>query len=589
MFKKLKFNLLTYSISITLVTIFIVAAVSFGTMKEVTEDNINKAIVSRLKIIADNIDYKLKLVDNLILWISMNSEVTSLLKLYNESSDPFNKESIAAHKILRNSIHTSGLHPYVEKALIGSSSNRFIQTGSINGNIADDNIALDFLIEPISKLIYDPFIYSNGELIYPKHMAIKDYSNNSKIIGNFFLTLNTDIFTKYINFENFKKEEKVYLGLGGRIYQLLRGEVFLAKDIDSNMILDYAQSNIEKGETAIPVKSLFLNGLRYSLVIYKDMNTDFFLAYVSPEVKLNWQGSIFSNFLIIMVIILFLIVSILLIIEKTINKPIHTLLKKTQSISEGDFTVDLSIEYDNEIGMIGQGINDMVGKIEKLMDKRVTDERIKKDLEFKVLQSQINPHFLYNTLNSIKWMAIAQKTTGIPEMVDSLAILLKHISKGTDQMVTLKQELFLLEKYCNIQSFRSAGIVDLNIEFEFPDLKDCMIVKFTLQPLIENAIIHGIEPKRIQGEIDIAIKKESDNDILITIRDNGIGIEKDNLLTILKHSNDNSQSFNHIGLSNVDKRLKLYFGNKYGLSIESVYGEYTLIKILIPYSGVLHA
>ena len=125
----------------------------------------------------------------------------------------------------------------------------------------------------------------------------------------------------------------------------------------------------------------------------------------------------------------------------------------------GDFSYDPSIEFNNEIGNIGRGINHMVSELTQHIAAEIQNEKTKKDLEFKILQSQINPHFLYNTLNSIKWMATIQKSKGIAEMVGSLALLLKQLAKGSEKMISLKRELLLIEEYCKIQNYRSAGMV----------------------------------------------------------------------------------------------------------------------------------
>lgn len=588
MFNKLRSSLLFYSISITLVTLLIAIFVSLNTFKELRNKNIRETLYNKLQIVVDNIDMKLKLVDSNIEWFTMNDEINALIKTPDNLTDNLKFKSITAHAIIENSIYTSGLFPFINKILIGNTNGYFIQTGIIKGRSSDGNIALKKLKNVNNTLVLGPFEESEEKLIYAKHRVILDLSNYS-YLGDIFVTLNTEIFTKYLNWGN--KNTRFYLGLKDKIYNLSKNSVLLSTELNAQKIYDYLDS-IEKmsisKEPRIPALDIIIDGEKSSLLIYKGASTDFFIAQLEPEMKLDWQGYIFLRFLFfVMFIVFFLIFSIALIIDKTINIPILHIGKKIQNIADGDFSIDKTIEYNNEIGLIGRGINLMVGRIEKLIKKRIQDEKIKKDLEFRVLQSQINPHFLYNTLNSIKWMAIAQKTTGIPEMVNSLAILLKHISKGTEKIIPLKEELFLVEQYCNIQSFRSGGIVDTNITFESPELEQCKIVKFSLQPLIENAISHGIEPKKIPGKIDITITRNSPADVMIEIKDNGIGIPKEKLLNIFSYHDGTTQSFNHIGLNNVNERLKSSFGDKYGLTIKSVYKEFTIVNVLIPFYGEL--
>ena len=200
-----------------------------------------------------------------------------------------------------------------------------------------------------------------------------------------------------------------------------------------------------------------------------------------------------------------------------------------------------------------------------------------------MLLSQINPHFLYNTLNSIKWMATIQNATGIAEMTTSLSRLMKSVSKDTNQIISIQQELDLLNNYFIIQNYRYGGTIRLDIHVTNEELYQCQIPKFTLQPMVENAIFHGIEPKGSVGRIIITIESLDDYTMQITIEDNGIGISEDQISSILT-TNDNSSSglFKKIGVNNVNQRIKYAFGDNYGLQFQSKEGEYTIITILLP-------
>ena len=284
-------------------------------------------------------------------------------------------------------------------------------------------------------------------------------------------------------------------------------------------------------------------------------------------------------------------------------------MRKLQSkmlrISEGDFSRDPSIEWEHELGEIGRGINDLSENVYLLMNKRLEDEKQKRDLEYKMLQSQINPHFLYNTLNSIKWMATIQGANGIAEMTTALSRLLKSISKGTSLLVDIREELSLLENYFTIQSYRYGGTITMDILVDEESLYDSEIIKFTLQPLVENAIFHGIEPKGSTGKITIHVSYEqrtedvcetpcktpSDEEqpdnhpriIRIDVPDDGEGMSSEKAAQILQNNNDSSADFfREIGVSNVQKRLQYEFGEAYGITIESVEGEFTTMSIHIP-------
>lgn len=270
-------------------------------------------------------------------------------------------------------------------------------------------------------------------------------------------------------------------------------------------------------------------------------------------------------------------------LNRTINVPVKKLQKRMERISEGDFSRDVSTEWEHELGDIGKNINDLSENVLSLMNQRIEDERQKKDYEYKMLQSQINPHFLYNTLNSIKWMATIQNAPGIAEMTTSLSKLLKDISKGTTTLISLEHELSLIRDYFTIQQYRYGGAITLQINTEDESLLQCRILKFTLQPIVENAIFHGIEPKGSSGSISIHIYKDEKNDVHIDVTDDGVGMSLEVANGILENNGSTGSSFfKEIGVSNVHKRLQYEFGSRYGLTITSSLGEFTTVSILLP-------
>lgn len=274
-------------------------------------------------------------------------------------------------------------------------------------------------------------------------------------------------------------------------------------------------------------------------------------------------------------------------LNRMINVPVSRIRAKMLRVADGDFERDPSIEWNHELGEIGRGINDLSENVYLLMNRRLEDEKQKKDLEYKMLQSQINPHFIYNTLNSIKWMATIQGSAGISEMTTALAKLLKSISKGTKLLVPIEEELSLLQDYFTIQSYRYGGTITMEIRVDEDSLLQCQIIKFTLQPLVENAIFHGVEPKGA-GHILIHVfyerlTEESPPSIRIDVTDDGIGMSPEKAAQILLSNDDSSTDFfREIGVSNVHKRLQYEFGESYGITIESVEGEYTTMSIHLP-------
>ncbi|NLU27475.1 MAG: histidine kinase, partial [Hungateiclostridium thermocellum] len=199
---------------------------------------------------------------------------------------------------------------------------------------------------------------------------------------------------------------------------------------------------------------------------------------------------------------------------------------------------------------------------------------------YRVLLNQINPHFVYNVLNSIKVMANIQKIEGIAEMASSLGTLLKEISKGSAEQITIRRELELLDKYIYLQKIRKCGL--LTVEYDIPDesVKDYLIPRFTLQPLVENSIYHGLDKTGKMGIINISITSEQD-EIIIAITDNGSGIPKEKIDEILSTESIDGEAMTKVGIANVYKRIKLFHGCG-KLVIDSVVGESTTVTLRFP-------
>jgi two-component system sensor histidine kinase YesM len=231
------------------------------------------------------------------------------------------------------------------------------------------------------------------------------------------------------------------------------------------------------------------------------------------------------------------------------------------------------------------GVNRMAREISGLMDRLLADEKNKRDLEYRMLQSQINPHFLYNTLNSIKWMATIQNAPGIVEMTTALSRFLKTLSRDIRKVAPLRDELALLEDYLVIQKYRYGGSVSFENRINDQTLLDTPIPRFTLQPLAENAIFHGIEP-RGDGLIVLAAERR-DGDVLVSLTDNGVGMSAETLAGISAGGKRADQDPPlaggvSVGIRNVDERLRYAFGEAYGLAIQSGEGAYTSVTIRLP-------
>lgn len=267
--------------------------------------------------------------------------------------------------------------------------------------------------------------------------------------------------------------------------------------------------------------------------------------------------------------------------SKIVNAPVRSLIKAMNAFENQaeNFRYKGGNESVTELRIISSSFEHMANTIQNLMERVHREEQELRKTELKALQAQINPHFLYNTLDSIQWMCEQGKTKDAAEMVRALARLFRiSISRGRE-LITIKEELQHAENYLIIQSYRYRSQFSYTIDAS-DELMDCLCNKITIQPLIENAIYHGIDRMVDEGEIKITVKPaEDDDDILITVSDNGVGMTKEQCGKILAKDRSDSGG---IGVKNVNDRLKIYFGKKYGLSIESELDVGTTVTVRIP-------
>jgi len=207
-----------------------------------------------------------------------------------------------------------------------------------------------------------------------------------------------------------------------------------------------------------------------------------------------------------------------------------------------------------------------------------------KKAEMRALQAQINPHFLYNTLDTIIWMAESKKNKQVIEIVSALSKFFRiSLSKGKD-WITIAEEIEQTRSYLTIQKIRYRDVLDFNIDFDEGVSKNT-ILKLILQPLVENALYHGIKNKRQGGTIYVRAKMKNDNEVLLEVEDDGIGFTDEKLAQLQAELADDSGDIrmeSGFGIGNVNKRIRLYYGKQYGLSVRSEYNTGTCVTLVIP-------
>ncbi len=306
------------------------------------------------------------------------------------------------------------------------------------------------------------------------------------------------------------------------------------------------------------------------------------LVGVTPAKGISFSGVKTRLFIVfVILLILFLLILINYYISSRITDPIHELEKSVGELEEGNLEAEISIRGSYEIQHLGRSITTMAQQIQVLMKDIVAEHESKRKSEFATLQSQINPHFLYNTLDIIVWMIENEQKSEAVKVVTALARFFRiSLSRGKS-IISVGDELEHVRNYLMIQHMRFKNKFSYQIEAE-PDVLALTSLKLMLQPLVENAIYHGMEFMDGDGEILIRAWKEKD-ELIFLIEDNGLGMLKEQVERLFSDtSHVPSRRGSGIGVRNVNERIKLYFGDMYGLTIDSEPDEGTRIYIRLP-------
>lgn len=279
---------------------------------------------------------------------------------------------------------------------------------------------------------------------------------------------------------------------------------------------------------------------------------------------------------------IFLCVLISPMLVRSLTKPLNAIVRTMNKVQNGDTSARVDVRNDDEFGYIGRSLNSMLDRLNELFATNLEKQNRLRLAELKSLYSQINPHFLYNTLDSIKWLAKLNGVDDIVLIVSQLGKLLKNSIRNEKESVQISEEIGLVGSYLSIQKIRYDDKFDAVVQVD-DDIMDCYVPKFIIQPIVENAIIHGIEDKI--GKAHLVIRGwRQDDKIIFEVEDDGVGISEEKLSSIRRSARAKALDSDSIGIANVDKRIKLYYGEDYGLEIQSEENIGTVTRITMPFS-----
>lgn len=570
--RSIRFKLLLNFVLIIVLSILTLSIVGSTMYKKSIEEETNAYTVQMMNQVKNNIQVYLKEMDNIMFYLSKEQSLIDFLVADSSHSNAL-KEQVK---------HTMALfetrHLEISGILAASENNDFV-SNKIR-RITRDSLTMEKWYEQalkspdVIRLISHPIgrnikveqnLSSDQVLSFVK--AIK-HPVTGEVLGVVLIDMKLDFIQQII--------QSVSLGKSGFIYIV-------------NEMGDVVYSPVNP--IVYRIKAEWLNSLTDNLVRLIDNHQYQMLYTAFPDI--NWRivgvfpldeslkvvTDLQYYTILIAFVTLFLAFIASWYFTNSIVRPVGKLQSLMKKVEGGELNLRFRSKSKDEIGQLGSSFNNMVQEIENLINQVYREQREKREAELKILQAQIKPHFLYNTLDTIQWMAQDRDASDIVEIVGALTTLFRiSLNKG-NEIIKLEEEIQHIESYLFIQMARYED--KLSYEINIPkELLQINVLKIILQPLIENAIYHGIKTKLGAGHIRVGATKE-DNKLILYVEDDGMGIPPKRLSEInhyLQMDRHDGQERGY-GLFNVNERIKLSYGSSYGLKVKSIQGEGTRIEI----------
>lgn len=571
--KSIRFKMVLYSMLCVLGVSTCGNLYLFSYLNGIIVEKANKIDKIYMESLATQIEERFKILFDMGINCANHYDVMEAMEVQKIQTVAEKKTLLRAQSVMNDFLATAKLKKYINKMLVFNSQGIVVQAvGNHMAFLEDVDQIIRNKLDKNEEVENRSAVFTRGKSITPfaedcfsillKVSAFSNEQENSYLYMEVDTSLVKDILIEYSQLSHAfvwdEKDQKSWIA-----------------DTHSQVILQALIRQI--GEEPIRIEKE-----KYKVDKTPILGTNVFLYNFTNITALSIEDNEIGYTLILVLVLTgFITFGIIIMITRWITKPISKLIVRIEKISQNDFSYDPEIEKTaDEIGEIGRVVNEMVQSVSNLMNEIVRKSEEKNTIEMALLQAQVNPHFLYNTLDSIHWMAVIQKAPGISNITRSLSHLLKNMAKGVSDKILLQEELALLKDYITIQSIRYAETFEYHNEIEEVFL-DYRIVKMTLQPIVENAIFHGIEPSGRLGVIRVRAH-EDEHYLYIDVEDNGVGMSVDQMRALFAEKKQVSKNtLCGMGVANVNRRLKLIYGKDCGLLVESEQGSFTKMTVKI--------
>ena len=403
---------------------------------------------------------------------------------------------------------------------------------------------------------------------------IYEHYSKSRVIGYTLISIEEKIFSKTVLEPVGLSDSSniMYMNLDGTVLSSWNRSIALGEKTGDEL-LKKIQERLPKKTSSFSIQEDGEDQL-VTYIFNKNLNQLF--VYTMPYHYINSEVyAMLKQILVVVMFLVLLCIGIVAMVYQGIMSPIKRMLEFCSEVSEGNLSVRIQDKHKDELSRLSGSMDHMADTIEHLMDQQKSQEKKKRELELQMLQYQLNPHFLFNTLNSLRFVAAMHKDQIVSDGIQALSSLLQNTLTNKNEYITIQEELENLENYFSILRIRYAGSFEYSFHVEEDELLSCLVPKLILQPLAENSVMHGSSDNGTVMEIQITCWREDEN-VIIELSDDGKGFEV-TVDALAPHPERK-----RIGVANVNDRIQLNFGRKYGLKIDSQPGNGTTCTLTLP-------
>jgi Putative regulator of cell autolysis len=580
----IKAKILTATILVVTVSLLLSGSFAYVYFLKIFKEKARKDDLAKLNQISQQLEYQIDEIKKLGQSIIINPEVQDYVKQgkYPDYYERLSRSNAKKLDYINNQIF---LREYIHSAAVLNSGGS-VWYSTINPNMDDyfqsklnETWFAKYRRSNEQYYFSDPFPISNviraGNSTVTVVSCIVQFRNIDdpyKAVGLLFLNIYLDYFKKYLKINSDDYDGFLWLNEEGTV-MYKNGSI---KDSKLMALITHLKepgiSYVEKPDGYGIVNQSLSNGWKL-------------VSFTSNKRLFHRIRFIFYFFLFFTLVSLALIILVVLPIILRITRPITQLTKATNEVATGNLDVTLNITSRDEIEDLAISFNKMTRDLQKYLAESVEHEKMQREMEFEILLSQVNPHFIYNVLNTIIYLARRDKNYDIAALADSFIRILQDGIKLGDQglLTTVQEEMEIVNHYVAIQQYRYPDrfVLRRNIDTQY---LNCLIPKTIIQPLVENALFHGICPKEGQGTITVTITRIAEELILI-VEDDGIGMAPELITKLLQGEKiyEPETKLRPIGLANIRDRIRFIYGEKYGIAIESALNEGTKITVNVPF------